>query len=122
MEQALTAARSMGVLEEAGGREEREVPSDQDRPIAAILGSLRELRAMDSRDPGRTEYGQQLGLQIITLGLLSASDTGALLFTYSQQLSLGEALERFPHGRWLHFHEVRTDFVQAARSHLDGSP
>ncbi len=77
---------------------------------------------MDSHDPGRTEYGQQLGLQIITLGLLSASDTGALLFTYSQQLSLGEALERFPHGRWLHFHEVRTDFVEAARSHLDGSP
>jgi hypothetical protein len=122
LEQALTAARSMGVLEEAGGREEREVPSDQDRPIAAILSSLRELQAMDSRDPGRTEYGQQIGLQIIATGLLSASDAGALVFTYSQQLSLGEALERFPHGRWLHFHEVRTDFVQAARSHLDGSP
>lgn len=119
LEQALTAVRSMGVLEEAG---EREVPSDQDRPIAAILSSLRELRAMDSRDPGRTEYGQQLGLQIIALGLLSASDAGALLFTYSQQLSLSEALEHFPHGRWLRFHEVRTDFVQAAHSHLDGSP
>jgi hypothetical protein len=121
LEQALTAARSMRVLQEAGEREQREVPSDQDRPIAAILSSLRELQAMDSQNPDRTEYGQQLGLQIIALGLISASDAGALLFTYSQQLSLSEALERFPHGRWLRFHEVRTDFVQAARSHLDGS-
>ncbi|MFE2033037.1 hypothetical protein ACFXBB_07195 [Streptomyces scopuliridis] len=122
LEQELTAARSMRVIEEAGEREQGEVPSDQDRPIAAVLSSLRELRAMDSHDPDRIEYGQQLGLQIITLSLLSASDASALLFTYSQQLSLSEAVERYPHGRWLRFHEVRTDFVQAARSHLDGSP
>ncbi|MFE4664573.1 hypothetical protein ACFRI7_11595 [Streptomyces sp. NPDC056716] len=122
LEQALTASRSMGVLEEAGAHELREVLSDQERPIEAILRSLRELRAKDSHDPGRTEYGQQLGRQIITLGLLSAFDIGALLFTFGQQLSLSEALKCFPHGRWLHFHEVRTDFVQAARSHLDGSP
>ncbi|WP_406067727.1 hypothetical protein OG372_04100 [Streptomyces sp. NBC_01020] len=122
LEQALTAARSMRTLQEAAEREQREVPSDQDRPIAAILSSLSELHAMGSHDPGRTEYGQQLGLRITTLGLLSASDAGALLFTYSQQLALSEVLERFPHGRWLRFHEVRADFVQAARSHLDGSP
>ncbi|MEW2191157.1 hypothetical protein [Streptomyces microflavus] len=122
LEQALTAARSMRVLQEAGEREQQEAPSDRDQPIAAILSSLHELQAMDSQDAGRTEHGQQLGLQIITLGLLSATDAGALLFTYSQQLSLSEALERFPHGRWLRFHEVRTDFVQAARSHLDGGP
>ncbi|MFJ8768259.1 hypothetical protein [Streptomyces clavifer] len=116
LEQALTAARSMRVLQEAAEREQQEVPSDRDQPIAAILSSLHELQAMDSQDPGRTQHGQQLDLQIITLGLLSATDAGALLFTYSQQLSLSEALERLPHGRWLRFHEVRTDFVQAARS------
>ncbi|MBC2901033.1 hypothetical protein [Streptomyces cupreus] len=121
LEQALTAARAMGVLEQAGQREQREVPSDQHRPIAAVLSSLRELRGMESDDPGRTEYGQRLGLQILALDLLSASDTTALVFTYAHQLSLSEAVERYPHGRWQRFHEVRTDFVQAARSHLDGN-
>ncbi|MGW0137513.1 hypothetical protein [Streptomyces calvus] len=120
-EQALIAARSMRVLKEAGEREEREVPSSQHRPIADILTSLHELMAMDSQNPDRTEYGLQLGCQIISLGLLSASDAGALILTYSQRLSLSEALERFPHGRWLRFHEVRTNFVHAARSHLDGA-
>ena len=120
LEQTLIATRSMRALQEAGEREQLEALSDHDQPIAAILSSLCELQAMDSQDPGRTEHGQQVGRQIVALGLLSASDAGALLFAYSQQLSLSEALERFPHGRWLRFHEVRTDFVQAARSHLDG--
>lgn len=121
LEQAFTAAQSIRVLQEAGEREQRGGSDEQDRPVTAILSSLRELQAMDSHGPGRTEYEQQLGLRMIALGLLPASDAGALLFTYSQQLSLSEALDRFPHGRWLRFHEVRTDFVQAARSHLDGS-
>jgi hypothetical protein len=77
---------------------------------------------MDSRDPGCTEYGQRLGPQILALGLLSSSDIGALISTFTRQLSMSEDVQCFPHGRWLHFHEVRTDFVQAARSHLDGSP
>ncbi len=121
LEQALTAVRAMGVLEGAGQFEQREVPSDENRPIAAVLRSLRELRGMDSDDPGSTEYGQRLSLQIHALDLLAASDTTALVYTYAHQLSLSEAVERFPHGRWRRFHEVRTDFVQAARSHLDGS-
>ncbi|WP_055697374.1 hypothetical protein [Streptomyces silaceus] len=144
LDQELAAARSMSVLEEARERERGDSPSDpdpdpdhdrdrdrdrhqdqdpaQDRPIAAILSSLSELQAMDSGDPDRTAHGQRVGVRIIESGLLSAEDTGALVLTCGRRLSLNEALERFPHGRWLRFHEVRTDFVEAARSHLDGGP
>ncbi|MCF3122557.1 hypothetical protein IPZ68_23040 [Streptomyces arenae] len=138
LDQELAAARSMSVLEEARERERRDAPPGpdpdpdpyqdrdrdrdptQDRPIAAILSSLSELQAMDSGDPDRTAHGQRVGVRIIESGLLSAEDTGALVLTCGRRLSLNEALECFPHGRWLRFHEVRTDFVEAARSHLDG--